>query len=107
MEKTVPLQLKITVTIAEDVQPDLMRTLMGTRKGPPRAARLILLAYRGLIAERDGSTSSLPIAIPLQTPMTQDNQSDAKPLDYQPMLGEQDVLDLIAGLGTTPTERHR
>jgi hypothetical protein len=106
MGKTVPLRLKITVTIAEDVYPDLMRTLMGTRKGPPRAARLILLAYRGLIAERDGLTSSLPIATPFQTPMTQDLQSDAKPMDYQPMLGEQDVLDLIAGLGTTPTERH-
>lgn len=101
-----PLQLKIAVTIAEDVCPDLMRTLMATRKGPPRAARLISLAYLGLIAERYGLSSIPKPTLAVEQPVTESIQPNPTPTGYQPMLDEHDVADLFAGLDATQTKRH-
>jgi hypothetical protein len=91
------------VTLFEDTHPDLTQALMATRKGPSRTARLTSLAYLGLIAERNGLSSTPKPTWLVEKSVTQSIQPSATPTVYQPMLDEHDVGDLFAGLGTAQT----
>ena len=101
MSKKSPMRvpdLRITVSLYEDQQGALTRALKQVRRGPPRTARLTTLALIGLIAENGGLPMSRnQVVLPEESPAASTTKVDPTAVEYRPMLGDNEVMDLFAG----------
>jgi hypothetical protein len=94
-------EVRVTLKLYGDEYPDLARALVLTRKGQPRTRRLTFLAALGLIVEKSGLPAARTVVAPsADPPAEQLTTDDTSNLEYQPMLSDSDMADVLAGVGT-------
>jgi hypothetical protein len=101
MTKKSPMRvpaLRITISLYDDQHAALTDALKQVRPGLPRTARLATLAHIGLLAENGGLLAQRrPVESPVNAMLTSNTTEGAAAGEYEPKLGDNDVLDLFAG----------